>query len=192
MIFAGKAHPADNPGKQFIQQIFWLSKEPGFQGKVLFLEEYDMNVARYMVRGSDIWLNTPRRPYEASGTSGEKAALNGLLNVSVLDGWWAEGYNGKNGWAVGEGRELSNPDEQDWSDAQSLYDILENQVVPRFFERDASGVPQAWVTMMKEAIVSLAPAFSTRRMVKDYASQLYLPAMHDAAATGHVAVTAGP
>jgi len=110
LIFAGKAHPADTPGKQFIQQVYWMSQEPGFNGKVIFLEEYDMNVARYLVRGADVWLNTPRRPYEASGTSGEKAALNGLLNVSVLDGWWAEGYNGKNGWAVGEGREFPNPD----------------------------------------------------------------------------------
>jgi starch phosphorylase len=179
IVFAGKAHPADAPGKQFIQQIYWLSKEPGFNGKIIFLEEYDMNVARYLVHGSDVWLNTPRRPYEASGTSGEKAALNGLPNLSVLDGWWAEGFNGKNGWAVGEGREYSNPDEQDWNDAQSLYTALEQSVVPRFYDRDANGVPQAWVQTMKEAIISLAPVFSTRRMLKDYCEQLYIPAIRE-------------
>ncbi|HMA33120.1 MAG TPA: alpha-glucan family phosphorylase [Chloroflexia bacterium] len=182
IIFAGKAHPADNPGKQLIQQIYWLAKEPGFNGKILFLEEYDMNVARYLVHGADVWLNTPRRPYEASGTSGEKAALNGLPNLSVLDGWWAEGYNGKNGWAVGEGKEFDNPDDQDWHDAQSLYQALEQGVVPLFYDRDAAGVPQGWVAMMKEAIISLAPVFSTRRMLKDYAEQLYIPAMHEAVA----------
>ena len=190
LVFAGKAHPADNPGKQFIQQIYWLAREPGFAGKVIFLEEYDMNVARYLVHGADVWLNTPRRPYEASGTSGEKAALNGLLNCSILDGWWAEGYNGKNGWAVGEGQELPDPDAQDRHDAESLYRVLEQEVVPRFYERDAAGVPQGWVTMMKEAIITLAPAFSTRRMLKDYVAQLYIPAMHDAQAIGAPAVPA--
>ncbi|HUS13645.1 MAG TPA: alpha-glucan family phosphorylase [Chloroflexia bacterium] len=182
ILFAGKAHPADGPGKQFIQQVYWLSKEPGFAGKILFIEEYDMHVARHLVHGADVWLNTPRRPYEASGTSGEKAALNGLPNLSVLDGWWAEGYNGKNGWAVGEGKEYANPDEQDWQDAQSLYATLEQQVVPLFYNRGADGVPEGWVTMMKEAIISIAPMFSTRRMLKDYTEQLYIPAMHEATA----------
>ena len=127
-------------------------------------------------------LNTPRRPYEASGTSGEKAALNGLPNFSVLDGWWAEGYNGKNGWAIGEGREYTNPDEQDWNDAQSLYNTLEQQVVPLYYDRDSEGVPQGWVEMMKEAIMTLAPVFSTRRMLKDYTEELYVPAMRESLA----------
>jgi starch phosphorylase len=190
IVFAGKAHPADGPGKQFIQQIFWLSREPGFNGKVVFIEEYDMNVARYLVHGSDVWTNTPRRPYEASGTSGEKAALNGLPNFSVLDGWWAEGYNGKNGWAIGEGREYSNPDEQDWNDAQSLYNTLEQQVIPLYYDRDSAGIPQGWVEMMKEAIMTLAPAFSTRRMLKDYSEQLYVPAMRESLATAEAAPAA--
>jgi glycogen phosphorylase len=190
IVFAGKAHPADGPGKQFIQQIFWLSREPGFNGKVVFIEEYDMNVARYLVHGSDVWTNTPRRPYEASGTSGEKAALNGLPNFSVLDGWWAEGYNGKNGWAIGEGREYSNPDEQDWNDAQSLYNTLEQQVIPLYYDRDSAGIPQGWVEMMKEAIMTLAPAFSTRRMLKDYTEQLYVPAMRESLAAAEVAPAA--
>jgi len=180
IIFAGKAHPADVPGKQFIQQVYWLSKEPGFNGKILFLEEYDMHVARYLVHGADVWLNTPRRPYEASGTSGEKAALNGLPNLSVLDGWWAEGFNGKNGWAVGTEQDYSNPDEQDARDAQSLYEQLEGGVIPLFYDRDAAGIPQGWVAMMKEAIISLAPQFSTRRMLKDYTRELYVPAMREA------------
>ncbi len=184
IIFAGKAHPADVPGKQFIQQVYWLSKEPGFNGKILFLEEYDMHVARYLVHGADVWLNTPRRPYEASGTSGEKAALNGLPNLSVLDGWWAEGFNGKNGWAVGTAQDYSNPDEQDAHDAQSLYEQLEGGVIPLFYDRDAAGIPQGWVAMMKEAIISLAPQFSTRRMLKDYTRELYVPAMREA--TGSV------
>lgn len=181
ILFAGKAHPADTPGKQFIQQIYWLSKEPGFNGRIIFLEEYDMNVARYLVQGADVWLNTPRRPYEASGTSGEKAALNGLPSLSVLDGWWAEGYNGKNGWQIGGGQEFTDPDEQDSNDALSLYTTLEEQVVPLFYTRDRAGVPQGWVKMMKEAIVTLAPVFSTRRMLKEYTERLYLEAMHEAA-----------
>jgi starch phosphorylase len=187
LVFAGKAHPADVPGKQFIQQVYWLAKEAGFNGRVIFLEEYDMHVARYLVHGADVWLNTPRRPYEASGTSGEKAALNGLPNLSVLDGWWAEGYNGKNGWAVGEAKDYTNPDEQDWRDAASLYEQLETGVVPLFYTRDKAGIPQGWVKMMKEAIISLAPQFSTRRMIKDYTRQLYIPAMRDAAGSGAAA-----
>lgn len=177
IVFAGKSHPKDEPGKQFIQQVNWVARHSGFQGKVVFLEEYDMNVARYLVHGVDVWLNTPRRPYEASGTSGMKASLNGIPNCSILDGWWAEGYNGKNGWAIGEGQEYGNPDEQDWHDVQSLYSILEQSIVPRYFERDASGVPAGWVSIMKEAIVSCAPVFSMHRQVKEYTEHAYVPAM---------------
>ncbi len=177
MVFAGKAHPKDEPGKQFIQQVNWAARHDGLQGKILFLEEYDMNVARYLVHGVDVWLNTPRRPYEASGTSGMKAALNGIPNCSVLDGWWAEGYNGKNGWAIGEGQEYGNPDEQDWHDVVSLYTILEQSVVPTYYERDQDGVPLGWVAIMKEAIVSCAPTFSMHRQVKEYTENFYIPAM---------------
>lgn len=177
MVFAGKAHPKDEPGKKFIQQVNWAAKHAGLQGKIVFLEEYDMNVARYLVHGVDVWLNTPRRPYEASGTSGMKAALNGNPNLSVLDGWWAEGYNGKNGWAIGEGQEYGNPDEQDWHDVVSLYTLLEQSVVPAYYRRDGGGVPTEWVAIMKEAIVSCAPAFSMHRQVKEYTENFYIPAM---------------
>lgn len=177
IVFAGKAHPADDPGKMFIQQVYQLSQQPGFAGKIIFIEEYDMCVARWLVHGVDIWLNTPRRPHEASGTSGQKASLNGIPNLSILDGWWPEAYNGKNGWAIGEPREYSNQDEQDWHDAQHLYLLLENEVLPAFYDRDSKGVPQRWTAICKEAIATCAPVFSTRRMLKDYAEELYIPAM---------------
>lgn len=180
LVFAGKAHPNDDPGKQFIQQVYWASQHPGLRGKVVFLEEYDMNVARYLVQGVDVWLNTPRRPYEASGTSGMKAALNGLPNCSVLDGWWAEGYNGKNGWAIGEGQEYGKPEEQDSHDVNSLYNILENEVVPAYYSQGSGDVPGKWLAIMKEAIVSCAPTFSMRRQVKEYTDNFYVPAMRAA------------
>lgn len=177
IIFAGKAHPADDPGKLFIQQVYQMSLQPGFSGKILFVEEYDMCVARYLVHGVDMWLNTPRRPYEASGTSGMKAALNGAPNMSILDGWWPEAFNEKNGWAIGEEREYSNLDEQDWNDARDLYSQLENDVLPAYFDRGEDGVPHRWLAIAKEAIRTCAPVFSTARMVKEYTNRLYLPAM---------------
>ena len=177
IVFAGKAHPKDEPGKHFIQEVNWAARHAGLAGKVVFLEEYDMNVARYMVHGVDVWLNNPRRPYEASGTSGMKASLNGVPNMSVLDGWWAEGYNGKNGWAIGEEQEYANPDEQDQRDVQSFYTLLEQQVVPLFYNRDEKGLPSGWVNMMKEAIVTCAPQFSMARQVKEYTERFYVPAM---------------
>jgi starch phosphorylase len=176
IIFAGKAHPADDPGKLFIQQVYQMSQQAGFAGKILFLEEYDMCVARAMVQGVDMWLNTPRRPHEASGTSGEKASLNGVVNVSILDGWWPEAYNGRNGWAIGEEREYANQDEQDWLDSQQLYSQLENEIVPLFYDRDGGGAPHKWLAYSKESIATVAPVFSTRRMVKEYVNQLYMPA----------------
>jgi glycogen phosphorylase len=176
IIFAGKAHPADEPGKLFIQQVYQMSQQPGFLGKILFIEEYDMCVARKLVQGVDIWLNTPRRPYEASGTSGQKASLNGAPNLSILDGWWPEAYNGKNGWAIGKEREYANLDEQDWNDSLHLYHLLENEVLPPFYDRASDGVPHNWMTISKEAIATVAPVFSTRRMVKEYATRLYMPA----------------
>jgi starch phosphorylase len=175
IIFSGKSHPADDPGKLFIQQVYQMSQQPGFVGKILFLEEYDMCVARALVQGVDMWLNTPRRPHEASGTSGQKASLNGAPNMSILDGWWPEAFNGRNGWAIGEEREYSNQDEQDWLDAQQLYHLLESEVVPLFYERDG-GLSRKWLAVSKAAIATVAPVFSTRRMVKDYVNQLYMPA----------------
>jgi glycogen phosphorylase len=136
-----------------------------------------MNVARYLVHGVDVWLNNPRRPYEASGTSGMKASLNGVPNCSIMDGWWAEGHNGKNGWAIGEGAEYANQDEQDWHDVLSLYSILESQITPLYFRRDEKGVPGGWVDVMKQAIITVAPAFSMHRQVKEYTNHFYIPAM---------------
>jgi starch phosphorylase len=180
ILFAGKAHPRDDGGKQLIQQVNRAMGHEGLEGKIIFLEEYDMNVARYLVHGVDVWLNNPRRPYEASGTSGMKASLNGVPNLSVLDGWWAEGYNGKNGWAIGDGQEYGNPDEQDRHDVASLYSLLENDVVPSYYERDERGVPTRWIEMMKEAIVTCAPQFSMHRQVKEYTELFYVPAMKPA------------
>ncbi len=175
MVFAGKAHPADEPGKHFIQDVYRRSQEPGFAGRIIFLEEYDMCVARALVQGVDVWLNTPRRPYEASGTSGQKASLNGIPNLSILDGWWPEAYDGTNGWAIGTEQEYDNLDAQDWDDAQHLYQLLETEVAPAYYDRDASGVSARWVAIAKAAIITCAPKFSTQRMLKEYVNRLYLP-----------------
>jgi starch phosphorylase len=178
IIFAGKSHPDHEGGKLLIQEVYRTVKRAESAGRLVFLEGYDMNLARYLVQGVDVWLNTPRRPNEASGTSGEKAALNGVLNFSVLDGWWREGYNGQNGWAIGLDADFDNPDLQDESDAESLYDILENEIVPLYYrERSSDGLPGDWIARMKESIRTLAPQFSMRRMVKEYVERLYLPAM---------------
>jgi starch phosphorylase len=177
IIFAGKAHPADEPGKLLIQSVFRKVKLAESSGRLVFLEDYDMNLARYLIQGVDVWLNTPRRPNEASGTSGQKAALNGVLNFSILDGWWREGYNGKNGWAIGS--DDSHPDQQfqDDLDAESLYDTLENEIIPLFYERSADNMPVEWISRMKESIRTLAPDFSMRRMVKSYAKDMYFELM---------------
>ncbi len=177
IIFAGKAHPADEPGKLLIQQVYRAVKESRSGGRLIFLEDYDMNLARYLVQGVDIWMNTPRRPNEASGTSGMKAALNGALNFSVLDGWWREGYNGKNGWAIGSDNEYANPEEQDAADAQNIYETLENQIVPLYYERDHNSIPVEWLEMVKENMRTLIPQFSLRRMLKEYMVDYYLPAI---------------
>lgn len=175
IIFAGKAHPADEPGKLLIQDVYRAVKKAENGGRLVFLEDYDMNLARYLVQGVDVWLNTPRRPNEASGTSGEKAALNGVLNFSVLDGWWREGYNGRNGWAIGDDADLPDPDLQDQYDAESLYTTLENEIIPLYYnERSADNLPGEWIARMKESIRTLAPQFSMRRMVKEYTERLYL------------------
>jgi len=174
IVFAGKAHPADEPGKDFIRQVSKWSQEPGLAGRIVFLENYDINAARYLVQGADLWLNTPRRPNEASGTSGQKAALNGVPNLSGLDGWWVEGYNGANGWLVGRDAEQSDPAIEDREDSQSLYRSLETEIIPLFYERDDQGTPSGWLKFVKESIRSIAPVFSTRRMVKEYTEQMYL------------------
>jgi starch phosphorylase len=180
IVFAGKAHPDDEPGKDFIRQVYNRSKEPGLAGRIVFLENYDINMGRYITQGADLWLNVPRRPYEASGTSGQKAALNGVINCSVSDGWWAEGYNGANGWMIGEVQDYTDQGAQDWEDSQSLYQLLEEEIVPLFYKRDKNGVPAGWLKMVKESIRSVAPIFSTSRMVKDYTRTMYMPAMEAA------------
>jgi len=177
-VFSGKAHPADEPGKLIIQQVYRAIKDSKSGGRLVFIEDYDMNVARYLVQGVDVWLNTPRRPNEASGTSGMKAALNGVLNFSVLDGWWHEGYNGRNGWAIGDDTDYEDPNQQDEADAECLYDILENEIIPLYYQnRSADNLPGDWIGRVKESMRTLIPQFSMRRMLKEYMNQLYLPAI---------------
>ena len=175
-IFAGKAHPADDGGKQLIQHVYNAARDPAMGGRIAFVEDYDLQVARYLVQGVDVWLNTPRPPREASGTSGQKAAANGIPNLSVLDGWWAEGYNGANGWAIDAGQTCDDLAAQDAADAEALYRLLEDEVVPLFYKRDADDVPRGWVQVMKETIRTAVPVFCTRRMVKEYTERFYIPA----------------
>lgn len=175
-IFAGKAHPQDGEGKALIRQIVQLSRRPEFRRRIVFLEDYDATVARYLVQGVDVWLNNPRRPMEASGTSGMKAAFNGALNLSVLDGWWDEGWSPRTGWAIGRGEEYSNSEEQDRVEASTLYDLLEREVVPLFYKRGEDGMPRGWIQLMKGALTSLCPVFNTNRMVHQYTIMGYRPA----------------
>ena len=176
VVFAGKAHPADRPGQRVIQEIFQRSRSPQLRRRVFILEDYDMRVARFLVQGVDVWLNNPRRPLEASGTSGMKAAMNAVVNVSVLDGWWDEGFEGDNGWAIG-GREM-DPDEaaQDWADAQDLYRLLEEEIVPAYYDRDSNGIPKRWLEVARRSMSSTLWRFSTTRMLHEYTERLYLPA----------------
>ncbi len=176
IIFAGKAHPADEPGKLLIQQVYRAVKQAENGGRLVFLDDYDMNLARYLIQGVDVWMNTPRPPNEASGTSGQKAAMNGVINFSVLDGWWREGFNGANGWSIGDDQVYENSDQQDAADANNLYDTLENKIVPLYYQdRSADGLPSDWIAMMKESMRTLTPRFSIRRMVKEYTERMYLP-----------------
>jgi starch phosphorylase len=178
IIFAGKSHPDHEGGKLLIQEVYRAVKRSESGGRLVFLEEYDMNLARYLVQGVDVWLNTPRRPNEASGTSGQKAALNGGLNFSVLDGWWREGYNGRNGWAIGKDIDYQSQELQDEADAESLYEVLENEIVPLYYKlRSSDNLPGEWIGRMKESMRTLGPQFSMRRMVKEYVERLYLPAL---------------
>jgi starch phosphorylase len=176
LVFAGKAHPADRPGQAVIQDIFGRSRSPEFRGRVFVLEDYDMRIAKFLVQGVDVWLNNPRRPLEASGTSGMKAAMNGVVNLSVLDGWWDEGWTGDNGWAIGGREPLSDEAAQDWADAMDLYRILESEVVPEYYDRDEKGIPVRWVGRMRRSIATILWQFSTTRMLHEYAERLYLPA----------------
>jgi starch phosphorylase len=175
ILFAGKSHPADEPGKRLIQELYRTVKNADSAGRLVFIEDYDMNVARFLVQGVDVWMNTPRRPYEASGTSGMKAGLNGALNFSVLDGWWRESWNGKNGWAIGEDKSLEDIEEQDRADFESLYNTLENEIVPLYYNLDDNAVPHEWLKWTRESIRTVAPQFSTRRMLKQYVQEAYAP-----------------
>ncbi len=175
LVFAGKAHPADQEGQALIRHIHELSQSPELKGHIYLLEDYDIRMARFLVQGVDVWLNNPRPPQEASGTSGMKAALNGVLNVSVLDGWWIEGFNGKNGWAFGHEADNGDHDRQDAEDAVALYQLLQDEIVPLFYDRNDSGVPVGWVELMKEAMASCGGEFSSHRMVADYVKKAYQP-----------------
>ena len=175
-IFAGKAHPADEPGKKLIQKIANLRLDPQFSGRIVFLEDYDINVGRHLVQGVDVWLNNPRRPLEASGTSGQKVVLNGGLNCSVLDGWWAEAYNGRNGFGIGHGTQHVDSDIGDQRDSEDLMRVLTEEVVPLFYDRDVDGLPQEWIVRMTNSIATLAAEFSAHRMVMDYVKKSYLVA----------------
>ena len=171
-VFAGKAHPQDRTAKQILQQLMLLNNDSDWQSRAVFIEDYDQEVARYLVQGVDVWMNVPRRPLEASGTSGMKAAMNGGLNFSILDGWWIEGYNEKNGFGIG-GLAVEDDAEMDVEDAESLYATLENSIVPTFYDRGEDGLPHKWVEMMRNSIATLTPQFSSDRMVSDYLRQIY-------------------
>jgi len=175
IIFAGKAHPQDQEGKELIRQINQISDYERFRHRIVFIEDYDMEVARHLVQGADVWLNTPRRPLEASGTSGMKVAFNGGLNMSILDGWWCEGYQGNNGWAIGKGEVYEDTEYQNQVESRAIYDLLEKEVVPHFYDRGSDGIPRSWIATMKASIQSLCPVFSTDRMVQEYAMRSYMP-----------------
>ncbi|MEI6244787.1 MAG: alpha-glucan family phosphorylase, partial [Acidobacteriota bacterium] len=177
IVFAGKAHPADEAGKHHLQNVFKHAVDPRFAGRVAFIDDYDLHVAHFLVQGCDVWLNNPRKPLEASGTSGMKASMNGTPHLSIGDGWWAEGYDGSNGWLIEGTPASSSPDDQDAADADALYALLENEIVPAFYERDARGIPLRWLTYVRHALITVTPQFSTRRMLKDYIEHAYAPAV---------------
>jgi starch phosphorylase len=174
LVFAGKAHPADDMGKHHLQHIYQRALDPKFGGRIAFVEDYDLHVAHFLVQGCDVWMNTPRKPFEASGTSGMKAAIG--------DGWWAEGYTGHNGWLIEGQADPNDHGAQDWADAQALYALIERQLVPTFYDRDARGIPHRWLQVVKHSIRTVLPHFSTRRMVKEYVGKMYLPAFGEAIA----------
>lgn len=175
LIFAGKAHPADKVGQDLIKYINELSMKPQFKGKIFILENYNIGMSRYLISGVDVWLNNPRRPMEASGTSGQKASVNGVINFSVLDGWWAEGYDQANGWTIGTNAEFSSYEEQDKADSESLYNTLENKIIPLYYQNTKQDVPEKWIEMMKNSIITTGGKYSTSRMVVDYINKMYMP-----------------
>jgi len=176
LLFAGKAHPADRPGKELIRTLIHFLRDERFRRGIVFLEDYDINVARYLVQGVDVWLNTPRRPLEASGTSGMKAAANGAINLSVLDGWWDEGYSPEVGWAIGHGEEYTDTEQQDAIEGRGLYDLLEKEITPLFYTRGRDGLPRGWIAKMKASMSTLGPMFNAHRMVAEYTERFYIPA----------------
>jgi len=183
IIFAGKSHPADFSSKNLLHKVYVLAADREFQGRIAFVEDYDMHMARYLVQGVDVWLNTPRRLQEACGTSGMKASLNGVLHLSVCDGWWHEGYNGTNGWAIGGDLDAIRPEDEDAADAEALYRLLEEEIVPLYYTRDRGGVPRGWIRMVKEAIHSVVPVYNTQRMLKEYIEQIYWKVAQSASGT---------
>jgi starch phosphorylase len=180
IVFAGKSHPADDVGKHHLQRVYRAALDPLFAGRVAFVDDYDLHVAHFLVQGCDVWLNNPRKPLEASGTSGMKAAMNGVPHLSIGDGWWAEGFTGANGWLIdgrAHGAQDADYEAVDAADADALYRLLENDIVPAFYDRDAGNVPRRWIAVVKEAIKTVAPRFSARRMVKEYVERMYVPAL---------------
>ena len=176
ILVAGKAHPHDSAGKDLIRQIIHFASDPEVRSSVVFLEDYDIRVARHLVQGADVWLNTPRRPNEASGTSGMKLLPNGGLNLSVLDGWWAEAYDREVGWAIGHGEDYDNDEYQDAVESEALYNLLEKDVTLLFYDRDEENLPRRWIAKMKNSMKRLSPIFSTNRMVREYVERFYMPA----------------
>ena len=179
LVFAGKAHPADDGGKHHLQHIYRRALDPKFGGRIGFVDDYDLHVAHFLVQGCDVWLNNPRKPLEASGTSGMKAAINGTPHMSIGDGWWAEGFTGGNGWLIEGQADPNDHGAQDWADAQAIYALLENELVPAFYECGADGIPRRWLQIMKQSIRTVLPRFSARRMVKEYVRGMYLPAVRE-------------
>jgi starch phosphorylase len=175
-VFSGKAHPADEGGRHLIHEIYQFANDPAFEGRIAFVQNYGMHVAKYLVRGVDVWMNNPKAPLEASGTSGMKAAINGVPNFSIQDGWWIEGWNGKNGWGI-DGAMTGSPEDQDRQDANNMYDVLEKQIVPLYYDKDIDGIPHKWLQVAKESIATILPRFSAERMVGEYIRNLYIPTM---------------
>src|SRR5204862_5256042 len=176
ILFAGKAHPRDHGGKELIAEIVHVCRRPEFRRRMVFIEDYDINVARVMVQGVDIWLNNPRRPLEASGTSGMKVCVNGGINMSILDGWWCEGYSGDNGWAIGAGEEYTDLNYQDDIESRLIYDLIEQEIAPLFYTRGNDGLPRGWLKAMKRSMSTCCPVFNTNRQVQEYMEKCYAPA----------------
>jgi starch phosphorylase len=177
LIFSGKAHPHDLPGKELIREIVHFAEKNDVASRIIFVENYDMSVGKYLTSGGDVWLNTPRRPMEASGTSGMKAAMNGVLNCSIMDGWWDEAYNPEVGWSIGRGEEYADTNLQDEIESNALYDLLEREIIPLFYQRGRDGLPRGWIKMMKECMKQIGQSMSFHRTMMDYSNKFYFPAL---------------